>query len=117
VTATSTQPDAPASLSRGSRRIWRQLTALHQFEAHELIAFERALSWWERSDEWLEASKKAEGREQAQLVKQAMDAANAALRHWRTLKFSDPDAGVRRPGRPSGDQWSAKRKAQLREAI
>jgi hypothetical protein len=116
MTASRTHPDPPAGLSRGARRIWRQLTALHDFEAHELIAFERALVWWDRSDEWMEASETATGRDRTALVKQSLDGANMALRHWRTLRFRDEDA-ARRPGRPSGDEWSAKRRAQLREAI
>ena len=103
----------PQRLSQQSRRIWRQLTALHRFEPHELIAFERALGWWDRSDEWLQASEAAEGREQARLVKQSLDAATAALRHWRVLKFVDPAAPARRPGRPSDSDWSRKRKAQV----
>ena len=113
---TAKQPDPPAGLSRASQRVWRELTALHAFEAHELIAFERALGWWDRSDRWLEASEAAEGREQARLVKQSLDAAQTALRYWRVLKFQDPAVPKRRPGRPSGADWSAERKA-LRGAI
>ena len=72
---TAKQPDPPAGLSRASQRVWRELTTLHAFEAHELIAFQRALVWWDKSDAWLEASEDAEGREQAQFVKQSLDGA------------------------------------------
>ena len=47
----------------------------------------------------------------AQLVKQSLDAATTALRDRRTLKFTDPAVPKRRPGRPSGDDWSAQLKA------
>ena len=99
-----------------SQRVWRELMEPHAFEAHELVTFERALAWWDRSDAWLEASEKAEGKEQAQLIKQSLDGATAALRCWRTLKFLDPAVPKRRPGRPSGADWSAERKA-LKAAI
>ena len=59
--------------------------------------------WWDKSDAWLEASEAAEGREQAQLVKQSLDAAQTALRHWRTLKFpirgAEAPAGTAKRGR------------------
>ena len=113
---TAKQPDPPAGLSRASQRVWQELTALHAFEPHELIAFDRALGWWDRSDTWLAASDKVEGRERSQLIEQSLDAGMAALRHWRTLKFLDPTVPKRRPGRPSGDDWSAQRKA-LKAAI
>jgi hypothetical protein len=54
------------------------------------LPFERALGWWDRSDIWLEASEKAEGRERSQLIKQSLDGSMTALRYWRTLKFLDP---------------------------
>lgn len=112
-----TTATVPKGLSAESRVIWENLTTLHRFESHELVAFTRALRWFDRADTWLKAADAAEGREGAQLVKQAMDASNAGLRYWRTLKFTD-GAAARRPGRPSDDAWSAKRKAQkLRQVI
>ena len=45
-------PPAPAGLGATSVGIWRQLTALPRFEAHELIAFERALRWFHKADAW-----------------------------------------------------------------
>jgi hypothetical protein len=101
---------SPAGLSRRSVRIWRELTERHHFERHELIAFERALRWWDQADLWLLASKTATGRAQASLIKQSMDASTAGLRFWRTLKFVDLDNPARRPGRPSGEAWSAQRR-------
>ena len=91
----------PRGLSARSRRIWRELTALHAFGAHEQMAFRRALEWWDRSDAWLAASQLATGPDQGRLVKQSLDAAAAALRYWRTLKFIDPGEATRRPGRRS----------------
>jgi hypothetical protein len=91
--------------------IWTTLTTRHHFEARELYVFERALKWWDQSDTWLLASETATGRDQARLVKQSMDAASAALRLWRSLKFVDVQA-ARRPGRPAGDNWSLKRRLQ-----
>ena len=101
----------PRGLSPTSAGIWRELTTLHRFEAHELVAFERALTWFDLSDQWLLDAAAAEGRERAQLTKQAMDAATSGLRFWRTLKFVDGNQ-ARRPGRPSDGDWSAKRKLQ-----
>ena len=80
------------------------------------MRFERALGWWDRSDIWLEASVKAEGRERSQLIKLSLDGSLTALRYWRTLKFLDPVVPKRRPGRPTGDDWSVQRKA-LKAAI
>ena len=48
MTTVEKQPDPPAGLSRASQRVWRELTTLHRFEPHELVAFERALAWWDR---------------------------------------------------------------------
>jgi hypothetical protein len=111
-----TKTSPPSGLSRQARQTWRELTVLHRFERHELEAFNRALLWWDRSDRAWTASETATGGDHTRLVKQAIDAANAALRHWRTLKFIDP-AAVRRPGRPSDSEWSAKRKAQLQKVV
>jgi hypothetical protein len=37
--ATEKQLRPPEGLSRASRRVWRELTTLHRFEPHELVAF------------------------------------------------------------------------------
>ncbi|MEO5739961.1 MAG: hypothetical protein ABIS29_05130 [Vicinamibacterales bacterium] len=101
---------APRGLSPASKVLWRTLTQQHRWADHELVAFERALRWFDRADALAAASDKAQThRDGAALLKSSMDAANTALRHWRLLKFSNGEA-ARRPGRPSGDDWSAKRK-------
>lgn len=100
---------APKGLSRASRRIWRELTLTHDFGAHELVAFERALKWWDVSDTAFADAESRTGRERAELMKLSLDASNAALRCWRTLRFPAP-IGARRPGRPAGNDWSAHRK-------
>ena len=51
----------------------------------------------------------------AQLVKQSLDAATTALRYWRTLKFTRSAVPKHGPGRPSGDDWSARAKALKRD--
>lgn len=105
-------PLRPVTLTPASLAIWDELTERHQFEPHELVTFERALRWFDRSDQSLASADAAvDGRERAQLMKQAMDGANCGLRYWRALKFTDGTT-ARRPGRPSGDDWSAKRKLQ-----
>ena len=102
----------PKDLSRQARGIWRELTSTHDFEPHELVTFRRALRWWDVADGFESSAMAVDGKERAALLKLSIDASNAALRCWRTLKFPSPD-GVRRPGRPSDGQWSAKRKAAL----
>jgi hypothetical protein len=107
---------APKGLTPKSAAIWHELTERHAFEAHERVAFERALRWFDKADGWLRAADAAEAREAVQLVKMSMDASNCGLRYWRTLKFVDGTA-ARRPGRPSGDDWSLKRKLQAVKAV
>ena len=76
------------------------------------MVFERALRWWDVSDDAAMQAKTATGGELIRLTKLSLDASTAALRHWRALKFPSPE-GARRPGRPSGVKWSGKRKAAL----
>jgi hypothetical protein len=73
--------------------------------------FEKALRAWDLADRWLRESEAVTGREQARLVKQSLDAGQAALRCWKTLRFVGPAAPIRRPGRPGDQQWSALRGA------
>jgi hypothetical protein len=94
---------APSGLSPWARGVWEELTRLHDFQEYELIPFERALRWWDASDAAMLDGKPS----------LAMDLANAALRHWKTLKFPPPP-GARRPGRPSGENWSHERQAAAR---
>ena len=103
---------APHGLPEASRAIWAELTTEHTFEPYELVTFTRALRWFDRADALcLAADAASTAREGAALLKQAMDASTTALRFWRQLKFTD-GTPARRPGRPSGDEWSAKRRLQ-----
>jgi hypothetical protein len=98
----------PAGLSKWARGVWNTLLTDNDFSDSELVAFTRALRWWDLSDKLLaEAASAGNGR--AQLTKLSLDAATSALRHWRTLKFTDPAKPTRRPGRPGGEAWSATR--------
>ena len=106
----------PKGLTAGSRGIWDELTSIHQFEQFELVAFERALRWFDRADAWLKEADAAQGKTAVLLVKMSMDASNCGLRYWRTLKFTDGTA-ARRPGRPSGDNWNLKRQLQAAKAV
>jgi hypothetical protein len=109
-------PTVPRGLSPKSRGIWRDLTREYGFESHELGQLEAALRWQDRSEDLIADVEGANADDRARLVKLAMDAASTSLRFWRALKFYDPARPARRPGRPSGDQWSAQRKAQIKAA-
>jgi len=109
-------PNSPKTLSAKSRKTWRELLAAHEFADHERIVLERALEWFDRSDAAAAQATSADGAERARLEKLALDAATAGLRFWRSLKWPSP-VGVRRPGRPSGAEWSrARREAAERLA-
>ncbi len=101
----------PQGLSPQSADLWRELTDRHRFADFELVTFRRALQWFDRSDAVSAQAATATGREQAALLKLSMDSANTGLRFWRQLKFTDGQP-ARRPGRPSGDEWSPKRRLQ-----
>lgn len=102
---------APSGLSPRSQAIWSELVAAHDFADFELVTFTRALEWFDQADaKAAQAADAKDPAESARLLKVSMDAATTALRFWRTLKFPPP-VGVRRPGRPSGPDWSASRKA------
>ncbi len=107
-----TSPPVPDGLSPRSATVWNELTCPASWAAHELVAFQRALEWFDRSDALIASAAAATGREAAGFLKLSMDASNTGLRYWRTLKFIDADQAARRPGRPSDDGWSAKRKLQ-----
>jgi hypothetical protein len=98
----------PKGLSKWARGVFTTLTAQHEFQDFELVAFERALRWWDVSDKAGVDAAAATGGEAARLSKLSIDASSAAVRHWRLLKFTG--GAVRRPGRPSGDAWSQHRK-------
>jgi hypothetical protein len=102
-------PRPPAGLSGWAQGVWRTLLSNHDFAEHELVAFTRALRWWDVADTLLSEAETLVGRERDAKFKAAGDASTSALRCWKTLKFTD-DA-TRRPGRPSGPRWSAARRA------
>jgi hypothetical protein len=108
---TAPLPPIPAGLSPESASLWKALTTRHRFADFELVTFRKALEWFDRADALCADADRADGRESAALLKQAMDASCCGLRFWRQLKFTGGEA-ARRPGRPSGDLWSAKRQAQ-----
>ena len=90
-----THPQPPENLSEWATSVWIELTQAHDFAAHELVVFARALRWWDRSDAALVAAETAEGPELARLTKLSLDAATSALRHWRALRFPATDAAGR----------------------
>lgn len=101
----------PEGLSAASQAVWRAMLAQHHFETHELSALANALRWEDQSTALLIDAAAATEPARSKLLKLGMDAATCSLRFWRSLKFRDGDT-ARRPGRPSGDAWSAKRKLQ-----
>jgi hypothetical protein len=99
-------PAPPADLTPKAQRLWADLLADHAFRRDELAALEHALRLFDDADRLREADQ----------VKLSLDCRNAGLRFWRLLKFTTGEA-VRRPGRPSGDDWSAQRRAQARQRV
>jgi hypothetical protein len=106
-----TLPPVPKGFSAEWSRVWTTFTTKHAFADFELVTFRKALEWFDRADALCADADRAEGRESAVLLKHAMDASCCGLRFWRQLKFTDGEA-ARRPGRPSGPDWNAQRKAQ-----
>jgi hypothetical protein len=101
----------PAGLSKWARGVWTTLLRDNDFSDSEIVAFTRALRWWDLSDSLLAEANAAQGGARAQMTKLSLDAATSALRHWKVLKFTDPANPSRRPGRPGGVDWSSGRKA------
>lgn len=96
----------PADLSPKSQALWIELLQASEFRRDELTALERALRLFDDADKL-----RADGE-----LKLSLDCSNAALRYWRLLKFVEPSP-ARRPGRPSGDEWSSKRRSQAQDAV
>jgi hypothetical protein len=105
---------ARSGLSATAQGIRRQLLEENDFAPHELVMLDVALRWSDISASLLRESETLTGRDRAARLKSAGDAATSALRHWRALKFQDPARPTRRPGRPSGDEWSAARREGAR---
>jgi hypothetical protein len=87
---------------------WASLFDRHEFGEHEVVVFTRALTWWDVSDSLLTEAASLTGRERDSKLRAAGDASTAALRHWKTLRFTTRQP-ARRPGRPADAQWSAVR--------
>jgi hypothetical protein len=101
--------EPPKELSEWARGVWREVAQDNEFDAHEIVVFERALRWWDVSDDAAKQAATATGAELTRFTKLSLDASTAALRHWRALKFETGTA--KRPGRPAGVNWSKHRKA------
>src|SRR5215467_10950814 len=93
-------PRPPGDLSAWARGVWRELMLENDFARHEIVAFTRALTWWDLEDVLRLEAESLSGGEKERRLKAAADASTTALRHWRTLKFVDPAKPARRPGRP-----------------
>ena len=102
-------PRPPSGLSPRSRALWTELHSANDFAPHEDDQLERALRWYDVADRLLHEAEKLDGRERGARLKAAGDAATTGLRHWRTLKFTDPAKPSRRPGRPPGTGWTPMR--------
>jgi hypothetical protein len=102
----------PAGLSARSKRLWRDLLDANDFQRHELEVLARALEMADKADEMstiIERDGLLVGGKAHPLIAARRDALLASARFWRQLKFVDPEKPSRRPGRPGGDGWSAKR--------
>jgi hypothetical protein len=95
----------PSGLSRRAQARWAKLHELNDFLPHEDFQLEYALTWFDQADVLRREARKLRGRERAARLKSAAEASTVGLRHWRTLKFSDPAKPARRPGRPPGKPW------------
>jgi hypothetical protein len=86
----------------------------YDFCLHDLDLFEQALRAQDLVDEisGIVASEGlVVGGKPHPMLGALRDARQTALRYWRACGFKGEDEPTRRPGRPSGDAWSASRKA------
>ena len=111
---TTTTTAIPHGLSQKSRAVFGTVTHDYAFAAQELLQLESALRWHDRSELLAEQADAADAAHRPRLTKLAMDAASTSLRFWRALRFVDPLNPPRRPGRPTGDEWSGQRRQQAR---
>ena len=104
----------PVGFSARSRRLWGDLLAANDFARHELELLARALEMSDRADEMSAVISTqgllVDGRVHP-LIAARRDALLASARFWRQLRFVDPAKPARRPGRPSGSEWSPQRRA------
>src|SRR6266542_5325759 len=103
-TSNGSQPP-PAGLLPLSRALWIDLHEVNHFAAHEDYQLEPSLRWFDETARLRDEAEALTGRDRAQRSRAAMDASTTGLRHWRTLKFTDPAKPPRRPGRPPGRGW------------
>ena len=92
----------PRKLSPESLARWHELHAAYQFSVAENIALNEHLAANDRAARFATSGK----NELAQKERQS------AHRWWRSLKFP-AGAATRKPGRPSGEHWSAQRRGSL----
>jgi hypothetical protein len=96
----STVPAVPDGLSPQSGEVWTRLHGVYAFSEAEIVAL----------TEHLHAQDRAAVLEAAGQVKLSQGERTLAHRWWRGLKFTSAGNQQRRPGRPSGDGWSDKRR-------
>ena len=77
----------------------------YDFETHEVLAFTRALEWFDQSDKLRREAEALRGGERDRKLRASADASTVALRHWKLLRFTDPARPARGPGRPPGKPW------------
>ncbi len=102
----------PSGLSERSKGIWTRLCRTWDFEAADLEILQRSLENMDLGDTLLEQAVSAGFTSPAgkAALGARRDVQALALKYWAALKLHGGGDGVRRPGRPSDDGWSAKRR-------
>ena len=104
----------PKKLSRRLQNLYREYVGEYDFALHELDLFGEALRAQDLVDRIATIvdveGVRVDGKPHPMLPA-LRDARQTALRAWRVCGFKAEGEEKRRPGRPAGDQWSAKRKA------
>jgi phage terminase small subunit len=120
MTTARNQDNPPADLSPWAQQKWRGLHEESEFSAADELLGEFMVVAFDLAREFLQISK-TEGLMKGGKVHPALaghrDAVQTAIRCWRALKFQDDPEDARRPGRPSGDNWSPRRAAAARAQI
>jgi hypothetical protein len=116
----SNSPRPPRDLSVRATRLWDELHRDATFSPDCDEYLERALRCFDLADELTAAARPAgfdtpKGRG---LLAAARDQHMVGLKLFQACGLDRLDATPRRPGRPSGDQWSAlRRQARPRDAV
>src|SRR5215813_14148455 len=97
----------PRNVSPWANNTWKAFMSSYVFETYEALAFGRALTWFDQSDELRREADALRGRDRDGKLKAAAVASTVALRHWKLLRFKAPARPARRPGRPPGKAWPA----------